>query len=172
MVAIADMLTENPDMKATAAMRRIKRDASDAEIHRWQDKWKQRKTGLLAEAAVRAHEVKRKRAEKEAIEATRVSGIDILKFASRLPGLPALDPLWEVFNSPEMRFARELHSNGTMRSISELQKSPEMEAARRIANETREALRLFNDPSTRDALKAIEEQRTALKSVLGGGRSI
>lgn len=71
-----------------------------------------------------------------------------------------------------MRFARELHSNGTMRSISELQKSPEMEAARRIANETREALRLFNDPSTRDALKAIEEQRTALKSVLGGGRSI
>lgn len=53
LVAIADMLTENPDMKATAAMRRIKRDASDAEIHRWQDKWKQRKTGLLAEAAVR-----------------------------------------------------------------------------------------------------------------------
>lgn len=174
LTAVADLLVAHPDMKPTTAMRRIKRDASTAEIHRWQDKWKRRGTDLLTAAKSRAKEVARKTAEREAREETRVSGIDILKFASGFPGFPSADPLWRFVDSPQMRMFRELQSSGTLRAMWDLQKSPEMEAARRLIEETREARRAaaahLNDPSTKEAIEALSEQRDAIKIALGEAR--
>lgn len=174
LAAIADMLIVAPGMRPTTAMRRIKRDASDAEIHRWQDKWKQRKSALINAASARAEEAKRKRAEKEAVEATRFSGVDILKFASGLPNLAAVNPIWQVFNSPEMRFARELRDNPAMRTIWEYQRSPEMQTARRIAKEMEEARRIasahLHDSATQEALQAMKDQQEAIRALLGEAR--
>lgn len=166
LATIADMLVANPDMKATSAMRRIKPQASDAEIHRWQDKWKRRKVELLKEAKARDAAAMRKKAERAPVAPTSV---DMIRFASGLTGLPTLDPIWKFLKSPEMQAIQELYKNGTMKVIQDLKK-PEMEAARRLAENARQAREMFNDPTLREALIAIEEQREAMRALTGEAR--
>jgi hypothetical protein len=166
LAAIADMLFAHPVMKATTAMRQIKFDASDAEIHRWQDKWKRRKSGLMSEAKARDGEARRKAADKRTVG---YSAVDTIRFASSLTGLPTLDPIWKIMKSPEMQLIQELYKNGTMQAIRELKKT-EIAAARQMAEDTRQAREMFADPSLKEALMAIEEQREAMRALTGEAR--
>lgn len=164
LAAIADMLTANPKMRATTAMRRIKREVSDAEIHRWQDKWKQRKVSLLADAAVRAEAEKRRESERQS--ASRSSGVDILKFADKVSDNPLVRLAKELEDNPIRRMARDLENNPITRLARELENNPITRLAREMENNP--LVRLAREMEANPALKMLQEQRRYIDTLYGG----
>lgn len=148
--AIADMILTMPTLKATTAMRRHKRDASDADIRRWQGKWKERRPALLAAAQTRA-ETRRARAVSVSSPHT-TRNLGAIAEAARLTQ--------ELYNSPSMRLMRELQDSPTMRAIRGLDDSAVMRAMRAFENDPvmRLARGLESSPTMRAARQIADAQ--------------
>jgi hypothetical protein len=136
--AIADMIHATPTLKASTAMRRYKRDASDAEIRRWQAKWKERKQAYLLQAAERAviknapvssHHAGNLRRNLVQLAAMGVYP-DPATMRLAMEGLsPGIKAIMAFQSSPEMRIIRELQNSPVMRIAQGLSTNPIVQLA-------------------------------------------
>lgn len=142
---IADLLHASPDMKATTAMRQLHRDASEADIRRWQAKWKARKVAMLNEATARVEERHRQdqarhTAHRQGLGAVRsvISGMHPNPLTERLARAAELSPtlkaLADYQNSPTMKAIHELVDSPVMKAIRAAENNPAMRLAREIEN--------------------------------------
>ena len=138
LAAIADLILGNPNLPATTAMRRLKPKAADADIRRWQAKWKDRKASLLAAARARVdaqnrrHERCRARGRGRVDLASEGAFLDSPTFraAQGLAFGPAMKAIEAYQNSPAMRAVREWESSPTMRVLREIENNPAIRIAR------------------------------------------
>lgn len=137
--AIADMIFSNPVLRPTTAMRLLRRKATDAEIRRWQSKWKQRKEALLAEAAVRAEtSARRERGGgvggrnnlAEMIARGELPDTPVMRAARGLDLSPGMEALMEYQNSPAMKIFREVQDSPAMRLLRQIESSGLMQRVR------------------------------------------
>lgn len=147
--AIADMMHATPRLRASTAMRRYKRDASDAEIRRWQTKWK-----------VRKHEYMTWATERAATKITPISSADAGSLRKNLVQLAAMG----VYPSPAaMRLAMEGLSPG-IKAIIAFQSRPEMQIIRELQNSP--AMRIAQAFSTNPIVQLAEARRMGLMDKL------
>ncbi|OSZ69565.1 hypothetical protein CAP40_01530 [Sphingomonas sp. IBVSS2] len=157
--AVADMIHADPALKPTTAMRRHNPKIGEAEIRRLQVKWKERNDMLLAAAWVRAEARQRQVASTGApVAKTELGAVaGSVRMASA------------IYNSPEIRIARELQREGlptailegltgaASQTIREALNSPAMEIMRQVQN----------DPTLR-IMREIAEERARINRALGG----
>jgi uncharacterized protein (DUF1330 family) len=132
--------------------------ASDADIRRWQGKWKERSLALLAAAAERVADRQRQTAPTNTSVARR--SLETATEAARR--------MQEVYNSPTMRVMREFQESPTARALYEAQNSPAMRAMREVYNspEMRAAREVYDSPTMRIA-RQIAEAGAKLNGLLG-----
>jgi hypothetical protein len=145
LTALADMIFANPALRPTTAMRHFRRKATDAEIRRWQSKWRDRKEALLALAAAR-DEAKRQR------DTNRGSG-----GSSRRTSLAELAAMGGLPDTRIMRMARGLDISPAMKAIEAYQNSPAMRLAREIENNP--AVRLMRQLEDNGIMKIVRQQQ-------------
>lgn len=142
LIAMADAIFADPALRPTTAMRHLRRKATDAEIRRWQSKWRTRKDTLLAEAAVR-DKAKRQRdtgrvpcgssRHTNLAELAAMGGLSdspIMRMARGLDLSPAMKAVEAFHNGPAMRIVRELENNHAVRLIRQLEESGVMKMVR------------------------------------------
>ena len=140
LAAVADLILANSKLRPTTAMRRIKPKAADADIRRWQAKWKERREGLLSEAQVRADSARRHNEELATggkVGLAAMGGLldtPVMRAACGISRSPAMKVLEAYHSSPAMRAMREIENNPTMRMMRELRDSPTMRLLRQMEN--------------------------------------
>jgi hypothetical protein len=156
--AIADMILQDTNLKPTTAMRRFNRNASDADIHRWQDKWKHRKDVLLAHAKARSEERAR---QKSARTATTSNRSFALTAAGQLAESAFTRLSLGMETSPSVKAMIELHHSPAMSAMREFQESPIMKRVRELHERIDlRAIRELHDSPTIRAIKAFEDSPT------------
>lgn len=141
LAAVADRIFSNPALRPTSAMRQLRRKATDAEIRRWQSKWRDRKDSLLADASVRAEAKARREAEQTSGTTRRANPVGLaavgglldtpaMRIARGLDLSPAMKAMEAYRNSPAMRLVREMENSPAMRLIRQLEDSGIMRIVR------------------------------------------
>lgn len=150
LTAIADLVLINPKLRPTTAMRRVRPKAADADIRRWQTKWKARKETLLAGAGVRAADAQRRHREDRTIERTKAN-IAAIGALHRTPSMlaargielgAAMKALDAYHKSPIMRALEELHNNPTIRLMREIENSSALRFTRENQKRISDLIRL------------------------------
>ena len=140
---VADMVTAAPMLRPTTAMRRAAPKATDADIRRFQAKWKGDREALLARARGRAEA---RRAARPSSGQRHGSGA----------GLTALGHVAQQMERDARRM-RELSDHPAMRAARDLENNPGLKAARDALKATSDlensatmrALRDFDGPTMR-----------------------
>lgn len=145
LAAIADRIVSNPALRPTTAMRQLRRKATDAEIRRWQSKWKDRGETLLADASARAEARARREAEQASAGTTR---------RMNLVGLAAMGGL---LDTPAMRMARGLNASPAMKAIEAYRNSPTMRLMREIENSP--TMRLIRQMEDSGIMRMVRQQQ-------------
>jgi hypothetical protein len=152
--AIAEMMTREPELRATTALRRINPDVNDASKRRIQAKWKEQGSRLLAAAHARLRQATpvlgKSRSDRIAgrpigtslpveLTATQLAALEVARRTAASLDLVAIrtatslfeaETAWQVYNSPAMRAMREAYDNPAVRAMRELHDSPSMRAVR------------------------------------------
>ena len=142
LAGIADRIFCDPALRPTTAMRQLRRKPTDAEIRRWQSKWKSRKDSLLADASVRAEARAQREADRVSAGTTHRTNLTrlaamgglldtpVMRIARGLDVSPAMKAMEAYRNSPAMRLIREMENSPTMRLIRQLEDSGIMRMVR------------------------------------------
>lgn len=170
--AMAELMAEDPTLRATAAIRRVVTSPGDSHIRRLQVKWKAEGRQLLEGA--RAKRALREKLEQERRTAAFRSRIreeheqiarnvsamlgtesSALRLARQMAESPTIRAAYELYNSPSMKAARELYDSPSARLAREMYDSPAMRTARELYDSPtmRAARELYNSPMMRLARK-------------------
>jgi hypothetical protein len=142
--SVADMVVANPTMRPTTAMRRVAPKATEAEVRRFQVKWKEGREVLLNAARERT-EAKRLTgsvpARRSRPQAGHVGGVGNPRDLAAMTQLvrevldnPAAQMARELANSPAAQMARELANSPAAQMAREMANSPAAQMARELAN--------------------------------------
>jgi hypothetical protein len=169
LASIASLMFGDPKLKPTTAMRRIDRNASDADIRRWQVKWKDRKHILLVKAAASSEDEERKKAQYRAelnriIKAAQSRTIydlpeSALNFSLAFnPSAADLAAMGHNKNDHVMRRILGKGSNAYERIMRQMEDDPIERIIRHMNNDpiSRIARGLADDPIARAARKQQE----------------
>lgn len=173
--AVADMVIATPTLRPTTAMRRVARKATEADIRRFQAKWKEERETLLERARVRA-EARRNTSASPPRRHRSSSGIASLERISQEMGAvsrlthemldsPAMRAMRDLENSPALKAMRDLENSPALKAMRDLENSPALKAIRDLENSaTMRALRDLDSP----AMKAIRQYQEMMSRLNRG----
>lgn len=160
--AVAALILATPGLLPTTAYKRLKASAGDADIRRFQVKWKANAGDLMAQAQAR-REMQTQARQSEGSRRARHGGVaaslaEIAHTISALSANPAMQSISDIYNSPGMQAMRDLHSSPAMQAVRDLHDSPAMRAVRDLQNSpAMQAIRDIQDSPTMRAIREYQD---------------
>jgi hypothetical protein len=162
--AMAEMMADQPSLKATSAYKKVNKRWHESDLRRIQIKWKEHGSRLIAEALARRAAPKRASTASRELVLARAAkqaetAMDMMRgnmgAIRKFYDSPAHRSIREFLDSPAQRAMRDIIDSPAQRAIREMLDSPIQRAIRDVYdNPLQRAIREFYDSPIQRALRS------------------